>query len=110
MKLDRNVNADGRGKYALLKLRRAVLYEPAETFRVTPVLKAIELLEREEILDWGAGPDEEFFVIRLKDRFAAAALNAYADAASAADPEWADEVRSLAARAGPNSPFCKMPD
>lgn len=54
MRLDRNVNPDGRGKYAIINLR---------TSRV----------------EWG-GPDAQFFVIKYKDKFAAAALKAYAEA------------------------------
>lgn len=56
MRLDRNINPDGRGKYALINLR---------TNKV----------------EWG-GPtaEEQFFVLKLKDEFAAPALRAYAEA------------------------------
>lgn len=53
MKLDRNSNPDGRGKYALINLR---------TNKV----------------EWG--DEDQFFVIKYKDRFAEAALRAYAAA------------------------------
>jgi hypothetical protein len=87
LKLDRNVNLDGKGKYALLNLR---------TDRV----------------EWGAvGEPDEFFVIKMKDRCAEAALRSYADEAELVGMgEWAKEVRELAARSGPNHPLCKLPD
>lgn len=56
MKLDRNINPDGRGKYALINLRR-------------------------NTIEWGGPtPEEQFFVLKLKDEFAAPALRAYAAA------------------------------
>jgi hypothetical protein len=86
MKMDRNINPDGRGKYAVLNLR---------TNRI----------------EWGCvGDEDEFFLIKLKDRNAKAALLAYADAIAERDPEFAAEVRQIAQRAGPDSPFCKDPD
>lgn len=54
MKLDRNINSDGRGKYALLNWRTSKI-------------------------EFGNTPNTEFFVIKLKDRFAAPALRAYAE-------------------------------
>lgn len=58
MKLDRNVNSDGRGKYALINLRS-------------------------NKVQWGwESPGDQFFVIKYKDRFARFALAAYADAVS----------------------------
>lgn len=53
MKLDRHINPDGRGKYALINLR---------TNKV----------------EWGG--DDQFFVLKYKDKFAVAALKAYAAA------------------------------
>lgn len=55
MKLDRNKNPDGRGKYALINLRKSTV-------------------------EWGDTANDDFFVIKLKDRFAAPALRAYAEA------------------------------
>jgi hypothetical protein len=105
MKLDRNVNASGRGKYALVKLRNVGQLDdyhfPGRLFKA---------LERINMLDWGDKPETEFFVIRLKDKYAQAALHAYAIAAREEDPEYADEIEALAARAGSSSPFCKRPD
>ncbi len=86
MKMDRNLNANGKGKYALLNLR-------------------------EDIIEWGfVGGSNEFFVIKLKDKYAQAALEAYANAAECDDLEWANEVRKLAQRSGQNHPLCKRPD
>ena len=108
MKLDRNVAGNkGRGKYALLLLRKL------PDNRVD-IAKAIELLESEGIIDWGDRQTPgEFFVIRLRDRFAGAALNAYAFNAISHGGEFAEfgeEVRELADRAGIGSPFEKLPD
>lgn len=86
MKLDRNINANGMGKYALLNLRR-------------------------NVVEWGReGAEDEFFVLKLKDVWSKPALLAYAEAAEAHDPEYAAEIRGLAARAGIDNHFCKTPD
>lgn len=53
MRLDRNINSDRMGKYALINLR---------TNKV----------------EWG--DDDQFFVIKYKDKFAAKALAAYSEA------------------------------
>lgn len=87
MKLDRNLNADGQGKYELKNLRTGQV-----------------------VTDCGVGEEHEFMVIMLKDINAEAALRAMAVKASETDIEWAAEIEELANRAGPNSPFCKIPD
>lgn len=87
MKLDRNLNADGQGKYALYDLRKQAW-----------------------VNDCGVGQEHEFFVIMLKDVNASAALIAYAQAIRPADPEFAREVMDLVSRAGSNSDFCQDPD
>lgn len=113
MKLDRNINTDGLGKYALLKLRELAKFETTDTFHRYPadIESALRLLEANGILDWGIlGTESEFMLIRLKDRYAQQALHAYANAAEPSDPEWAAEVREMANRSGPNSPWCKRPD
>lgn len=81
MKLDRNLNPDGLGKYELKNLRTGQV-----------------------ITDCGVGEEHEFFVIMLKDSCAQAAEFRLGDA------EWSDEVREMARRSGPASPFCKVPD
>ena len=111
MKLDRNMNGDGRGKYALLLLRKLELYESPETFGESEVEKAIKTLHEVGMIDWGiVGTESEFFVTRLKDQNAPASLHAYAQEAEAnGDREWAEEVRSMARRAEVN-PWKKRPD
>ena len=86
MLLDRNINKDGKGKYLLLNQRKQEVEESCK------------------------GQENEFFVIKLKDKYAEEALLAYANAAEKDDPEWANEVREMASRAGKNSPWCKAPD
>lgn len=86
MKLDRNLNQNGKGKYALLNLRT-------------------------NKIEWGmTNSEDEFFVIKLKDRNSRAALLAYAAEIDARDPEFAAEVVQLADRAGSQNRFCKDPD
>lgn len=114
MKLDRNLNANKRGKYALLKLRKLDDFtSPGDPFQevAEPVADAIDVLVKAGILDWGIEDTEsEFFLIRLKDKYAQIALAHYANAARVDDPEYAAEIDAMAMRAGPSSPFCKKPD
>ena len=108
MKLDRNKNPDGRGKYALLKLRN---WPAPDSPDANAVLEAMQTFERLGILDWGVtGTESEFMVIRLKDRYAKAALAAYAREAVMDDVEYGGEIWELARRAGPASKWCKIPD
>src|ERR1051326_5459170 len=101
MKMDRNIPGNnGRGKYALLLLRRLEAYEDQNTFGgLRPdIAAALKTLEDAGIIDWGiAETESEFFLIRLKDRCAQAALLAYAREASTFDVEWAAEVERLGA-------------
>lgn len=53
------------------------------------------------------GAPNEFFLIKLKDRYSEAALRAYADAAHPNDHEYAAAIAEMAQRAGLNSPFAK---
>lgn len=117
MKLDRNIEGnDGRGKYAILKLRKLAVYDDQKTFGGLPpaIEKALTLLANEGILDWGeAETESEFFLIKLRDKHARSALLAYAGSVLESvdgDEEYANEVRELASRAGPMSPYCKAPD
>ncbi len=105
MKLDRNINPDGRGKYALLKLR-VIGDNPSPQ-----VLASLSLLEKLGILDWGNTIDSEFFVIRLKDKYADDALSR--DALSAqmdGEGDYAREIEEMASRAGVSHPNCRKPD
>lgn len=114
MKLDRNLNDDGTGKYALLKLRNLEAFREEGTFGgvvAEPIASALKTLDDYGIVDWGnRGAESEFMVIRLKDKYAGDALASYAAAAAVDDPEWAAEVADMAGRAGVNSPWCKRPD
>lgn len=109
MKLDRNVNINGMGKYALI-LMRPFRTQPDEVSGNTIAPRAaIMLLDSVKMLDMGDKPDTEFFVIRLKDKFAGPALLAYSMAArEAGDTEWADEVFRLAEKAA-NHPNKQQP-
>ncbi len=113
MKLDRNLPDNGkRGKYALLLMRKLDDLRTG-TFGELPegIRDALQVLIDEKLIDWGdAGTESEFFVIRLKDRFAREALFGYSHAALDVDPEWSEEVYRLGRRAGPSSRWCKDPD
>jgi hypothetical protein len=114
MKLDRHIpENNGRGKYALLKLRALEPYRSDKIFETyTPkIAAALKTLEEAGVLDWGeVGSESEFFLIRLKDEYAASALYAYALAAQPDDIEYANEIIDMAMRSGPSSPWCKRPD
>lgn len=85
MQLDRDIPENqGRGKYALINLRT-------------------------NTVQWGDTPDEEFFVIKLKDQYAAETLLTYALQAQRDDPEYARAVLALSEKAR-NHPHKKMPD
>jgi len=104
MKLDRNVKPSGNGKYALIKMRGELLREE---------LDCIQTLVKYGRIDYGKrGEKDEFFVIKLRDRCARSALEAYADSVMVQlhDNEYAEEIREMARRSGPWSPFCKDPD
>jgi hypothetical protein len=94
VKLDRDLYPLGLGKYGLILVRK--LREPTEFCE--EIRKAIGILEARGILDWGCDPND-FFVIRLKDKYAQPALDAYAAAALKDDPEYAMSVRALANKA-----------
>lgn len=113
MKMDRHINADGRGKYALILLRNLMQYECSGPFDgfAPNIQAALDELTSAGVIDFGnAGTDSEFFLIRLKDRHAAAALSAYARSAEEyGETEWAKEVRALATVAAMH-PSKKQPD
>lgn len=115
MRLDRSINGDGKGKYALVRLRE-----------IEAGSEAAVLLQRLHVLghlDWGRVSDpDEFFVIKLRDKFAPGGIKGYADAVIEAsrkeiDPgkgrdlaQWAIQVIGMSQRAGDLSPYCKEPD
>lgn len=114
MKMDRNENEDGCGKYAVINLRKLNrLAGHIDAFqRWTPEVQgALDTLETAGVLEWGGigGPDE-FFLVKLKDKHSTAALIAYAESVRKDDAEFADEVLELAKRSGHAHPLCKAPD
>lgn len=115
MKLDRNVNSDGKGKYALVRLRGIEFGSEAHD-----LLRKLHDLGH---VDFGVvGQPDEFFVIKLRDRYADSAIRGYSDAVMKQagkidDPvesmdlaQYALQVQSLERRAGILSEFCKDPD
>lgn len=76
MKLDRNKNQDGRGKYALVNIRELDGF--AEDSKVR---NAFEILRKSGVVTLGneTGGDQ-FFVMKYKDVFTSPALFAYARA------------------------------
>lgn len=108
MRLIRNTTRNGDGKYAIINLQRLGGFNQEDRDACN---KAIAFLATTGALEYGIkGSPQEFFVLRLKDRFAQAALFAYVAAAHLFDREYADDVRELAYRSGPSSPFCRDPD
>src|SRR5882724_4328741 len=109
MKLDRSTK--GHNKYGLI-LRRKL--DSAECIHspqgLTEIEHAVKVLETAGIIDWGATPDTEFFVMRLKDQYAFEALYTYSETARYTykpDLEYTDEVKALAMRSGRYHPNCK---
>jgi len=79
---------DGRGKYRVFNTRKNAWVE-----------------------DDAPGEEHEHFVVMLKDKYARAALLAYATSVSEdGDTEYAKDVMELANRAGPMHKACKTPD
>lgn len=96
MEMDRNSNSDGKGKYALVQMRKV----PRHVTWQSPDSIASAIIKDNTILDYGlAGSDSEFFVIRLKDKHAAKALLAYAKSIEKEDKKFAMQVRNMALRA-----------
>jgi hypothetical protein len=102
MKLDRTLNPSGKGKYALVNLRK-IEGDPRTADELVAAIQA-----NPESVEFGS--EDEFYVIKFKDKYAQAALHAYAVAASEDDIEYAAEVERLAERSGPAHPLCKRPD
>ena len=109
MKLDRNITNPRRGKYALIKLRQSSLGPIIgnEHHEANPARTRVDVLK--SAIDFGDTASTDFFVIRLKDKYAAAALAAYAGAAMADDEQYALEVLNLARSAAHNQ-YKRMPD
>lgn len=106
MDLDRNINSDGKGKYALVNLRKI------EGNPQTAEELAAAILKNPEAVEFGrVGEQDEFFVIKLKDEYAQAALSEYGHKAWAdGDEVYARQIYEMSSRSGPNHPHCKKPD
>jgi len=96
MKLDRNITRPRKGKYALIKLRNLRAYSRWQFFEETCLHHS---KVPSDAIDFGNTDETDFFVIRLKDKFAAPALRAYAKVARKAEPEYANEILLLAKKA-----------
>lgn len=106
MDLDRNLNADGKGKYAVINLRRI------PTNPQTPQELAAAILANPECVEFGrVGDPDEFFLIKLKDQYAFPTLEKYAEVAyQSGDVEYAQQISKMAHRSGVYHPNCKKPD
>jgi hypothetical protein len=109
MKLDRNTNK--RGKYAIVNLREIERIGGVALGNNPDIAHALRILETNDLIEYGeVGTENEFFVMKLKDKYADAALARYAAMASSDDPVYANDVAAMAARSGMNHPNCKRPD
>lgn len=105
MKLDRNINRGGRGKYALVNMRKLIpmLDAPPKDWKQSDmdVVRAFRFLVEQGIITLGnESPGDQFFVMKYKDMFTAAGLQAYTDAIRfylhrATSPEEADRRAGL---------------
>ena len=115
MKLDRDINKNEKGKYALVRLR--TIEKGSEAQRL------LDRLDELGVLDCGYfGQMDEFFVIKLRDKYADAAISAYVLAVMLDANRIADEneyrslvqyglrVQELLMRSGSLSKYCKRPD
>lgn len=116
MRLDRNLNSDGKGKYALVLLRNTPPVNGQGMNGVMPheVTAALNVLGSAGMLDYGnVGTDREFMVMRLKDKYTLKGLQGYFNAVTEDDPidtDYAKDILDMMSRAGPNSKWCKKPD
>lgn len=85
MKLDRNTNRGGRGKYALVNMRKLIPFlERMEandplTVEEEGLLHCFQVLRDSGIITLGnETPGDQFFVMKYKDQFTHHALAAYA--------------------------------
>ena len=111
MKLDRNINGDGHGKYGIVKNRALQCAKDVHSPQgLMEIEYAVKVLEAAGVIEWGDTPETEFFVIRLRDRYATVALQSYASMAYIDDAEYAKEIVDLSNRSGRYHPLCKKPD
>jgi hypothetical protein len=108
MKMDRNITANGTGKYAIVNMRKLRALAGPTRQQAKAMLDGLAAIG---VIEWGAvGQEDEFFLVKLKDRHSRDALYAYANSINSSDPEFAAEVLDMAARSGTSSPWCKEPD
>jgi len=108
MKLVRNTTPDGSCKYAAIRMDKARSLSEANS---AAFQHALAVLRNLGVLELGAkGSEDEFFLLKLKDRHSTTALWSYATSIHASDPEFSDDVAELAKRSGERNPWCKEPD
>lgn len=95
MKLDRNINPSGKGKYTVINMRKIPSFPQNAQELAAAILANPECVEFGEV-----GAPDEFFLIKLKDRYSEAALRAYADAAHPNDHEYAAAIAEMAHEPG----------
>lgn len=109
MKLDCNTNSCG--KYAVVNMRKVRKLLDTYQGEESRLAKALQVLESLGVIEYGEpnSPDE-FFVLKLKDRYAHDALMQYSWSVNMFDPEYAEDIKELAYRAGYRNRYCKDPD
>ena len=136
MRLDRNLNKDGKGKYALINLRKMPnpvegTYENGhpDQLRCPFCFVWVKRLRnhfsvKHDYVEWGDKPHNEFFVIKLKDYFSKGALKGYREAivkwlkknsypGGQEDKKlqpYMKDIKEMEERTGKDHPGCKIPD
>jgi hypothetical protein len=99
MKLDRNINVDGRGKYALVKLRLPMQYVRVGDYGSISSEALIQALADAGYIHIGnEGPGERFFVMKYKDKFTHFGLRSYANHVEAYAMQLLDKPGTVAQR------------
>lgn len=80
MKLDRNINPDRLGKYALIQMRELGPVEAKRLHERAGNEEKMLCLPASAFRTGTESPGDMFFVLKYKDKFASAALTAYAEA------------------------------
>ena len=89
MKLDRNKNWNGRGKYALINLRALSAQCPEKE-------KLLDELQKAGVLTYGnESPEAQFFVMKWGDKFTPGGLEGYLSAVNAEIGQRRTNIASL---------------
>lgn len=80
MKLDRNTNPAGIGKYALIHVRELTPECKEGLIQSKRCEVSCGIVLPVKAISLGKEPDAQFFVLKYSDKFAAAALFAYSEA------------------------------